>query len=107
MGRRKDSIKAMARQGHEVSQALELWGSWSNSLNPKFYRTVTRSKIQVGDTYGQLNVVTRVSNSNRGQARYACTCNCGTLVDYEAYQLTSGRTRSCGCLQRKAVSKGE
>lgn len=107
MGRRKDSNKIKAVRGQEVSQAINAWGEWVSTRNPRLWGTLTTSKVEVGATYSNLKVITRVSNSKRGQARYACLCNCGTLVDFEAYQFTSGRVRSCGCLQRAAVSKNK
>lgn len=37
---------------------------------------------------------------NGGGRRADCTCECGTRFNADIYALTSGKTRSCGCLHR-------
>jgi hypothetical protein len=96
MGRRKDKIKIIAGD-FPVAQARILWGDYLGLGS-------MRNKIKVGDKYSLLTVLTRVANK-RGRARYACLCECGILIDIEAYNLTSLRQKSCGCLQRRTTSE--
>ncbi len=90
MGRRKDLNKVVAIVGNEIKQSQELWGEWEGKCK--------RSKVVIGIEYGRLLVICRVANKK--SSRYACVCSCGILVDVEGYALSSGRHKSCGCLQR-------
>lgn len=45
----------------------------------------------------------RVENSRHGKARWRCRCDCGNEVDVISSCLKSGRTLSCGCLQKEAA----
>jgi len=38
------------------------------------------------------------------QPQWRCVCDCGQERVVYGYALTSGHTRSCGCLQREAVA---
>ena len=49
--------------------------------------------------FGRLSVIERVDNNKHGQARWRCRCDCGNEVIVTGYKLTSGHTRSCGCLK--------
>lgn len=39
-----------------------------------------------------------------GGKRWKCTCDCGSESMVFAYQLTSGRSQSCGCLRAELMS---
>lgn len=58
-----------------------------------------------GMTFGRLTAVSRVGSSTSGYALWECVCECGTVKVVASAQLRSGRTRSCGCLVRDAVSE--
>ncbi len=50
-----------------------------------------------GKTFGKLKVIDRTVDTN-GHLRWVCQCTCGNITrTNKSYQLTSGRTRSCGC----------
>lgn len=34
---------------------------------------------------------------------YECVCECGVIREFDKYKITSGHTKSCGCLQREEV----
>jgi len=55
----------------------------------------------VGKRVGRLMVVERAKNSKSGQARWVCECECGKKSIVLGYDLRSGKTRSCGCLQKE------
>jgi len=99
MARRKDGDKVQAEPERIVEQSYELWGEYHSKRS---YGNKAKI-IEDGQLYGNLRVVTRVANQRR--SRYACVCSCGVLTDVEGYALTSGRQVSCGCYQRKVVSK--
>lgn len=59
----------------------------------------TRSKL-VNKTFGLLRVKA-YSDTRHGHARWQCRCRCGRFVVVYGLGLTSGKTKSCGCLRSK------
>ena len=59
--------------------------------------------ISVGDKFGLLNVIS--AGALRGRNRYwLCLCECGNQKEICYSSLSSGRTKSCGCLNSKLAS---
>lgn len=56
----------------------------------------------VGQKYGRLLVLSPVRSPKR-RWDYVCMCECGESTTVTAHSLTSGATRSCGCLSRSAL----
>lgn len=54
-----------------------------------------------GQRFGSLTVVKRVGNSDRGQLRWLCCCDCGHEKVVRGDHLREGKNISCGC--RKGV----
>ena len=52
---------------------------------------------------GRLFVVKNVGKDKHGGYVWECKCECGVIKNIKSKSLTSG-TKSCGCLQREAVS---
>lgn len=59
-----------------------------------------------GRRFGRL-VVEKEIESQTPQRRWLCRCDCGLYTDAQSYALTSGHTRSCGCLRSESVSYAE
>jgi hypothetical protein len=56
----------------------------------------------LGRQFGSLTVLERArKNSRRNHARWVCACDCGNRTVVTGCALTSGNTRSCGCLQKQ------
>ena len=57
----------------------------------------------IGSRFGMLVVNERVSDyvapTGGVHRRYICTCDCGNVKTVVKDQLTSGKTKSCGCLR--------
>lgn len=53
--------------------------------------------------FGRLLVSYRLIDGK--YSRWLCICDCGTRKFVESTSLTSGRTRSCGCLNRESAIK--
>jgi hypothetical protein len=69
-------------------------------------KRVIHKPIQVGDRFGRLTVIKRLS-SRRGRKVWKCRCRCGRIKAVLDQHLKIGSTRSCGCLQRqRATSHG-
>jgi hypothetical protein len=56
-----------------------------------------------GRTFGRLTVLKR-AGSVRLKASWECICECGNKTFPITNDLTSGKTRSCGCLQKEMQS---
>jgi hypothetical protein len=59
----------------------------------------------VGTRFGRLEVIERSHNNNKGNSRWVCRCDCGNEVVVLRYQLTSGKTKSCGCINKERITK--
>ena len=60
-----------------------------------------RAKNLVGEKFGRLTVSHYAGKSNSGVLLWACRCQCGKETVVFRSNLTSGGTRSCGCLQEE------
>ena len=63
----------------------------------------------VGQRFGKLVVVahagTKVGNNGKKLALWDCICDCGKHKICVAPNLTTGRTKSCGCLKKRGQRK--
>lgn len=58
-----------------------------------------------GQQFGRLTVQYRC-NFFKGRAHpWHCICECGQEVDVSTHNLVSGKTKSCGCLQKEKASQ--
>lgn len=55
-----------------------------------------------GRRFGRLTVIERTDTNKHKKVLWLCVCDCGREKEVIAQCLTSGRTRSCGCLQRES-----
>ena len=65
---------------------------------------MANTKDRIGMQYGRLTVLCRASNTDKKEVQWRCSCACGRNVTVRSNNLTSGTTKSCGCLQRERVS---
>lgn len=63
-------------------------------------KAANRKPMPPGSRYGRLTVVGEAPTKN-GKSMYRCRCDCGNELVAGGYDLRSGNTRSCGCLQRE------
>jgi hypothetical protein len=59
----------------------------------------------IGDRYGRLTIRGAAPCNNLGGRRWICVCDCGKERVVLQDSLRTGRTKSCGCLQREVVSR--
>lgn len=62
-------------------------------------------KDRTGEPFGELVVMYLAGKDKYNKAIWHCKCSCGNEVDVLASSLTSGKTKSCGCLQKKRASE--
>lgn len=58
-----------------------------------------------GQRFGRWMVLERVWRSDSTQTLWLCRCDCGNMGILNTRNLRSGKSKSCGCLQKEAVSK--
>lgn len=58
-------------------------------------------KDLTGHRFGKLVVISREPNNKWRNSMWLCKCDCGKTTIVNGSRLTSGHTRSCGCLQRE------
>lgn len=51
-----------------------------------------------GQRFGRLTVFRRVGTDQNRKAIWRCKCDCGKFTNVRSVDLTSGNTKSCGCL---------
>ena len=54
-----------------------------------------------GQKFGKLTALYRLNNYHKKRIHYLCVCECGNLVEVLGGHLSSGHTKSCGCLVHK------
>ena len=59
--------------------------------------------INLGDKYGKLTVIGEAGSTKQGGRLWECQCDCGNITIVRGNHLTSGNTKSCGCLSSKAL----
>ena len=56
----------------------------------------------IGKKFKRLTVIKRIYPNNKWeQVKWLCKCDCGNETIVHGYQLVTGNTKSCGCLQRE------
>lgn len=56
-----------------------------------------------GSTFGRLTVLRRHPVNSGKRVQWVCICECGVEKIVTGHGLTSGDTKSCGCLARESV----
>jgi hypothetical protein len=64
--------------------------------NPKF-----------GEKFNKLTFIKIVGYTKDGKAKWLCKCDCGVEKEIRAYSVTTGKTKSCGCLKVELIKKNK
>lgn len=59
----------------------------------------------IGKTFNRLTVLGVAGKDKRGATLFLCKCSCEQMTTALAYQLRSGRKKSCGCLSKEMAKK--
>jgi hypothetical protein len=63
--------------------------------------------VNTGNRFGRLVVIKEAERRRKpsGQIirRFLCQCDCGKQVTVTKYQLSSGKTQSCGCIRTERI----
>lgn len=60
---------------------------------------------RLGDRYTRLLVIAEGRTDDLNKKYWVCQCDCGAEIEVRSDSLTSGKTQSCGCLQKDELSK--
>ena len=59
----------------------------------------------VGERYGRWIVLDKAEKGKSGEIQYLCRCDCGNERIIRRTSLTTGNSKSCGCLSRDVAVK--
>lgn len=65
-------------------------------------------EIEIGQIFGRLTILEFRNKRKKNGKSYIsvkCVCKCGNEIDSTPNRLTSGKTKSCGCLQKELTVK--
>lgn len=76
-------------------------------LNKEVSRGKTFNRKDItGQKFGRLTALYRTEKTDDNYTSYwMCQCECGNKVEVRINHLTTGKTKSCGCLSRELSSK--
>lgn len=62
-------------------------------------------KDLTGLCFGRLTVLESSNERKHGKIVWKCKCTCGSVIMVPSNYLTSGDTKSCGCLKKELTQK--
>ena len=63
-----------------------------------------KHKNIAGQKFGRLTAIKRNGKDNQDLTLWLCKCECGNKITTRLSNLTTGATKSCGCLQKDIVT---
>lgn len=62
-----------------------------------------KTRLDAGSRYNMLTVLEEDTSMNTGATWVRCRCDCGNITVLRAYDITSGKVKSCGCLWKELI----
>jgi len=62
-------------------------------------------RVTIGTTFNELIILEYIGLNKAKQRLWKCQCSCGNITKVTTCDLRSGKTKSCGCLQRRRSSE--
>ena len=62
-------------------------------------------EMKIGETFGNLTIISREGVDKNGFATWRCKCKCGKEKVYRGTALRQGGVISCGCSKKNAFDK--
>jgi hypothetical protein len=66
---------------------------------------MSRVKDLTGKKFGRLLAIKDVGRTRKSGVVWECLCDCGNTARVESYSLSSGNTKSCGCVGKENLIK--
>jgi hypothetical protein len=86
------------------SRHLKSGESCSCGCYAKDQRRKSLNTVTVGQKYGLLEVVSYVGSNGKKSSLWECVCECGNKIIQTTNHLTTGNTKSCGCISKKDLT---
>jgi hypothetical protein len=64
---------------------------------------INKNVNYIGKKFGKLTIVSLISNKYLYETKAICLCECGRTHVVRLNSLTSGATKSCGCINKKGT----
>ena len=64
-----------------------------------------RFKDRTNDRYGRLTVIEHAGKNNKNKHLWRCLCDCGNEKIVSSNNLSSGKSKSCGCLKKEFLAR--
>lgn len=82
----------------------------AEGIRESVVRRISEGKLRVnraviGQKFGRLTVVGSEGYNKHNEEVWMCLCDCGSRRKVAARKLTTGVTKSCGCLQKEDARK--
>lgn len=61
--------------------------------------------VEVNQRYGKLITIEVVGKTKQRCKIWKCLCDCGNYIDVSSTSLSSGNTKSCGCLHSESMKE--
>ena len=61
--------------------------------------------IEVGQRFGKVTIIKEIEQRKNHRRHFLCKCDCGNIKEIALIRLTSGKTKSCGCLAIETTKK--
>lgn len=87
-----------------VARGTSLTSGHSTSCGCKRLNSQFKKNDLTGQVFGRLRVVRQSGSSKQGSI-YECACDCGRIVEVRGKDMTTGNTKSCGCLKLEKLSE--
>lgn len=58
-------------------------------------------KDLTGKKFGRLTAIKMDENPKKGSRKWVCQCKCGNIAIVDQWKLSSGHTKSCGCISEE------
>lgn len=78
-------------------KAINLTKGKTKSCGCSQYESTIKDEDFIGKTFGKFTVLSPVENSSI--KKYRCKCECGNIVEVNAYNLRDGYSTNCGCVR--------
>lgn len=59
----------------------------------------------IGKKYNRLTFVRKTNEKSSKSYLWLCKCDCGNYIKVRKYAVTSGNTKSCGCLKNESIAR--
>lgn len=66
---------------------------------------MTNKRELAGNRFGKLLVIKATDKRKNGKIIWLCQCDCGNKIEVPTTFLTTGDTKSCGCLKKELEQK--